>query len=57
VKASTELLDALKDISNRISQMAADAGKHEFDPDALADLTLARKSIDNLVDRVHRLVN
>ncbi len=57
MKASLELLSTLKDISRRINDLYSDPARHELDPDALADLALARKSVENLVDRVERLVN
>ena len=57
MKASAELLAALKDISRRLSQLSANPGEHELDPDALVDLYLARSSVDKLVNRVERLVN
>jgi len=57
MKASAELLAALKDISRRISELSAHAGKHELDTDAVVDLNMARSSVDKLVNRVERLVN
>ena len=57
MKASVELLAALKDISRRLNELSANPDKHELDPDAIADLNLARSSVDKLVNRVERLVN
>ena len=57
MKASAELLAALRDISRRISELSAHAGEHELDPDAIVDLNMARSSVDKLVNRVERLVN
>ena len=57
MKASAELLATLKDISRRISELSAHAGKHELDTDAIVDLNMARSSVDKLVNRVERLVN
>ena len=57
MKASAELLAALKDISRRLRQLSANPGEHELDPDAIVDLNLARSSVDKLVNRVERLVN
>ena len=57
MKASSELLNTLKDISRRIRELSADPGQHELDPDAIVDLNLARESVDKLINRVERLVN
>ena len=57
MKASAELLAALKDISRRLRQLSANPGEHELDPAAIVDLNLARSSVDKLVNRVERLVN
>jgi hypothetical protein len=57
VKDPVELLIALKAISRNINSLSADPTRYELDPDAIADLNLARQSIDKLINRVERLVN
>jgi hypothetical protein len=57
MNASAELLAALKDISRRLHELSADAGKHDLDPAAIIDLKMARSSVEKLVNRVERLVN
>jgi hypothetical protein len=57
MKAPAELLDALKDISRRLDQLASDPSKHDLDLDAIVDLNMARSSVDKLVNRVERLID
>jgi hypothetical protein len=57
MKEPAALLSALKDISNRLNELAVDKSRHELDPDAIVDLDMARSSVDKLINRVERLVN
>ena len=56
MKANTELLGKLKDISKQIELLSADRDKYEFDTDAIVDLNIARDSVDKLINRVERIV-
>jgi hypothetical protein len=56
MKATEALLDTLRDITNRLRVLAEEDTRHELDLDAVADLNLARQSVDKLINRVERLV-
>ena len=56
MKQSAQLLETLKDISNRLEDLASNPARHDLDGDAIVDLNLARQSVDKLVNRVERLV-
>ena len=56
MKADQNLLQKLKEISNRINELSTDAGAYDLDGDALVDLHLARESVDKLIDRVERIL-
>jgi hypothetical protein len=57
MKAPAELLAVLKDISRRLDELSSDPARHDLDLDAIVDLTMARSSVDKLVNRVERLVD
>lgn len=56
MKASHDLLSELRDISRRLSTLTTRPDDHDLDPDAIVDLSLARESVDKLIDRVARLL-
>ena len=56
VKADQNLLEQLKDISRRLTDLSADPGRYELDADAVVDLNLARDSVDKLIHRVERIL-
>lgn len=56
MKADQELLQKLKDISSRLTDLSRDPGEYELDADAIVDLNLARESVDKLIDRVERIL-
>jgi len=55
MKPSFELLTKLKSISKQLLDLSGDPGQYELDTDALADLSLARDSVDRLVRRVENI--
>ncbi|MCA1563652.1 MAG: hypothetical protein LC804_26520 [Acidobacteria bacterium] len=57
MKASTELLNKLKDISRQLSDLSGNPGEYELDTDAIVDLNVARDSVDKLVRRVENIVS
>jgi hypothetical protein len=57
MKPSPELLNSLKDISQRLNAVASDHDKYDLDADAIVDLNLARESVDKLINRVERIVS
>ena len=56
MKASTELLARLKEISRQINDLSDVPEQYELDADAIVDLNLARESVDKLVHRLERLI-
>jgi hypothetical protein len=55
MKASVELLNKLKEISNQISELSANPSEYDLDIDAIVDLNLALDSLNKLVHRVERI--
>jgi hypothetical protein len=56
VKADQDLLNQLRDISSRLTDLSKDPGRYELDADAVVDLNLARESVDKLIHRVERIL-
>jgi hypothetical protein len=56
VKASTELLRTLRNMSQQLSELSRTPETFELDTDAIVDLNLARESIDKLINRLERLI-
>ena len=55
MKASVQLLNKLREISQQISELSADPSEYDLDTDAIVDLNLARDSLNKLVHRVERI--
>ena len=56
VKADQDFLSQLRDISSKITDLAADPERYELDADAMVDLNMARDSVDKLIHRVERIL-
>lgn len=56
MKADQDLLDQLKEISTRLTDLSGDPNRYELDADAVVDLNLARESVDKLIHRVERIL-
>lgn len=56
MKADQTLLNKLIGITRQLDELSENPAEHDLDADAIADINLARKSLDTLVNRVERLL-
>ena len=56
MKADQDLLNQLRDISSRLTDLSRNPSRYELDADAVVDLNLARESVDKLIHRVERIL-
>lgn len=56
MKANQALLSKLIGITRQLDELSEDSAEHDLDADAIADINLARTSLDKLVNRIERLL-
>lgn len=56
MKANQALLNKLIDITRQLDALSENPDEHDLDADAIADINLARTSLDKLVNRIERLL-
>ena len=56
MKANQALLSKLTGITRQLDELSENPAEHDLDADAIADINLARTSLDKLVNRVERLL-